>query len=116
AYTVPRASNSPTFDRTGGSTASQPSGSRRRRARALGLTGLISHGPVYPPDAPWPRAKPVILDSAMVENFRFAGKWNRHELNGGSGAPQAGATADSGEQANQPYAATAAESVAVAMA
>src|SRR5882762_5128071 len=90
---VPRASASPAFDRTGGSTASQPGGSRKRRSRPLALTDLISHAHAYPPDIPWPRANPVMLDSAMAENFRFAGNRNRHELNGDGGAPQADAAA-----------------------
>src|SRR5215470_18559939 len=86
---VPRASPSAVFDRTGGSTASQPGGSRKRRSRPLALTDLISHAHAYPPDSPWPRANPVMLDSAIAKNFRFAGPTESPELSCGDDAPQA---------------------------
>ena len=66
AYTVPRDSNSPARFLASASRSSHPGGNRIRRSKPLALTDFSSHSNAYGPLAPWLRAKPVMLDSAIV--------------------------------------------------
>src|SRR5262249_60894146 len=51
--------------RTGTSTSSQTTGVSSRRSMHLALTDLTSQAEAYGPHAPWPRAEPVMLESAV---------------------------------------------------
>jgi hypothetical protein len=66
AYTVPRDSTSPARFLARSSSSSHPGGSRTRKSKPLALTDFNSHSNAYGPLAPWLRAKPVMLDSAIA--------------------------------------------------
>src|SRR3954471_19366861 len=74
AWMAPRPSDSAARARSGGSTTSQPGGTRSRSSSPLALTDLSSQAHAYAPDTPSARAKPVMLDSAIK---RIPCRWRK---------------------------------------